>query len=63
MKMVSSAKYNHSKGLDSQQIEQVLDEIFVDEDSVAHGFALFRTAKVQKTGINNNQDFRSTTTC
>ncbi|PSN56418.1 hypothetical protein C0J52_09530 [Blattella germanica] len=33
MKMAPSAKYNRSKGLDSQQIEQVLDEIFADEDS------------------------------
>ncbi|PSN50918.1 hypothetical protein C0J52_08155 [Blattella germanica] len=30
--MVSSAKYNRSKGLDSQKIEQVLDEIFADKD-------------------------------
>ncbi|PSN56952.1 hypothetical protein C0J52_10873 [Blattella germanica] len=33
MKMAPSAKYNRSKGLDSQQIVQVLDEIFADEDS------------------------------
>ncbi|PSN44889.1 hypothetical protein C0J52_06200 [Blattella germanica] len=33
MKMAPSTLYNRSKGLDSQQIEQVLDEIFADEDS------------------------------
>ncbi|PSN42576.1 hypothetical protein C0J52_15435 [Blattella germanica] len=33
MKMTPSAKYNCSNGLDSQQIEKVLDEIFADEDS------------------------------
>ena len=33
--MASSAKYNRSnKGLDSQQIQQILDEMFADEDSV-----------------------------
>ena len=31
--MAPSAKYNRSKGLDSQQIEQVLEDIFADEDS------------------------------